>query len=380
MVALYPLYLLIICCLATSLFQTMSQTPRPALWSNSGRKHPKWTTLNKDTANYTASMRLQLLDGKMISGLADFTSGLSLTNLFCPSASVTPAGVLDGLVGSTFDSTTDVVPLKLPPGALGYCSTLVKKEDLAPDALPGPTPLTPEHLKGTKWEASSVPIHFETRPVSFIYSKCVPPLEGNLADDDFVDAFAKNTSDAQAWIEHIRSAVSNNVDINAVLKRVKDAGDEKKYIAANYDEAEWNPTGPCVDHLRLSPEEMKASIARLKADMKITPPAAPVKQPSPSDPSTAPPTKPKQLSGAQVKHNVFHVRGKINWTSPANSPAIEGELLPPRWTDAVISAWEKTSGPERHDTVRRAWKTTLKPRVEDPLESLAEDPAAQLVS
>ena len=358
----------------------MSQTPRPALWSTSGRKHPAWTTLNKDTTTYSASMRLQLLDGKMISGLADFTPGLSLTNLFCPHASVTSTGVLDGLVGSTFDSTTDVVPLKLPPGALKYCSTLVKKDDLAPDALPGPTPLPADHLKGTKWEASSDPIHFETRPVSFVYSKCVPPLEGNLADDDFVDTFGRNTSDAQAWIEHIRSAVANNKDINTVIKRVKEAGDEKKYIAANYDEAEWNPTGPCVDHLRLSPEEMKVSIARLKADMKITPPAAPVKQPSPSDPSTAPPTKPKQLSGAQVKHNIFYVRGKVNWTSPANSPAIDGELLPPRWTDAVTSAWEKTSATERHDTIRRAWKTTLTPRVDDPLDSLAEDPDAQLVS
>ena len=358
----------------------MSAIIRPSLWSASGRKHPQWATLNRDTATYTPQLRLQLLDGKTISGLAKFTPNLSFTNLFCASVSVSSAGVLEGLVGSTFDSTTDVVPLKLPPGALGYCSTLVKKVDLSPDALPGPTPITTDHLKGTKWENSPGAIHFESRPVSFIYSKCVPPQEGTLEDDDFVDAFAKNTPDAQAWIEHVRSAVANNAHIATVLRRIKEAGDEKKYIAVNYVEGHWNPAGPCVEHLNLSPDKMKAAIARLKLDMSITSSAAPVIQPSAANPSPALPSKPKALSGAMVKHNLCYVRGKVNWTSPANSPGIEGELLPPRWTDAVASAMEKSSAPERHDTIRRAWKTTLKPRVEDPLESLAEDPDAQLVS
>ena len=192
-------------------------------------------------------MRLQLLDGKMISGLANFTPSLSLTNLFCPSSPVTSAGVLE-----TFDSTTDVVPLKLPRGALGYCATLVKKEDLAPDALQGPNPLTPDHLKGTKWENSTDNIHFESRPVSYIYSKCVPPQEGTLDDDAFVDNFAKNTTpDAQAWINHVRSAVSNNAHICTVLQQIKDDGDKKKYVSTSYNDDHWNPGGPCVEHMRL---------------------------------------------------------------------------------------------------------------------------------
>ena len=145
--------------------------------------------------------------------------------------------MLEGLVGSTFDSTTDVVPLKLPRGALCYCANLVKKEDLAPGSLLGPTPLTANHLKGTKWE-NSTDMYFESRPVSDIYSKCILPQEGTLDDDAWVDNFPKNTTpDAQAWITHVRSAVSNNAHIRTVLQRVKDKGDEKKYISAAYDDA-----------------------------------------------------------------------------------------------------------------------------------------------
>ena len=80
-----------------------------------------------------------------------------------------------------------------------------------------------------------------------------------------------------------------------------------------------------------------------------------------------------------MKHNIIYVRGNVNWKSPANSPGIEGELLPPRWTAAIESAMEKPTS-ERHDTVRRAWKTTLKPRVEDPLDNLADDPDTDLIS
>ena len=136
-------------------------------------------------------------------------------------------------------------------GALCHCANLVKKQNLAPDALQGPTHLTADHLKGTKWK-NSTDMYFESRPVSDIYSKCIPPQEGTLDDDAWVDDFPKNTTpDTQAWITNIRLAVSNNAHIRTFLQRVKDKGDEKKYISAAYKDAHWNPGGPCVEHMRL---------------------------------------------------------------------------------------------------------------------------------
>ena len=156
---------------------------------------------------------------------------------------------------------------------------MVKKEDLVSDAVGAPTPLTSDHLKGTKWEDTSNTLHIESYPVIYIYLMTVWPQEGTLTDTTWATDFATNiTPDVQPWVTLLESAIQHNDNIRTVLKRIKDASNEKKYISASYKAEDWNPASPCVNLVSLCPDKMKAAIERLKIDMNIGAPAASVAQ------------------------------------------------------------------------------------------------------
>ena len=92
--------------------------------------------------------------------------------------------------GFSADSSTFCCPVKLPPSALGFCSNIVKQEDLNPDFISGPTELPPAMLIGSKWEGMPN-MFFESSSCAWFYPSGAAPQYGALTDGNFGDSFEK---------------------------------------------------------------------------------------------------------------------------------------------------------------------------------------------
>ena len=355
--------------------QTMSAITRSSLWSASRPRPPNAPNLNTEAIKLTPAQRLALLDGRSVSGLATFSPTFEIINLFCASGLYSSDGTtLTAVIGSSFDSTSEVVPLKLDPGVLGLCLNVVAKDKRAQNAVGGPKPLEPDHLIGTKWEGQA-DLFFESCPLAYIYPMSVPPQYGSYLDQDWPSKFPPNTTpDAQAWKEHVEHSMVNSADVSKILAKVKDH--KKEFISAHYDAALWNPTGPCIDALSFSRDEMATALERLKADMKVcTTPAIQLPSQAPSGAtSTAP--KPKELIPGLIKNMAMQVRALVDWTTGD----IPGALLAPHFNNSFDDAMEKSTITERGEHMRLNWKSTLNPRQQDPLATLSQDPDAQHIS
>ena len=104
----------------------MSAITRSSLWSTSRRKPLNAPTLNSKAVKLTPTQRLALLDGRSVLGLATFSPSYNIINLFCASSlHSSDSSTLVAVIGSSFDSTNKVVPIKLGPGILGLCINVV---------------------------------------------------------------------------------------------------------------------------------------------------------------------------------------------------------------------------------------------------------------
>ena len=344
----------------------MSAITRASLWSSSSRKPPNAASYNSETVSYNPTQRLTVLKTREVSGMANFTPGFGLTNMFCVHGLYcSSTGKLLSVAGSSFDSTTAVVPTKQPVGALGYCCNVVHKDARKRDAVGAPTPLTQDHLSGTTWDGKQ-DMYIESRPVSYFYPMCITPQQGTLADSDWVAAFAANTTpDAKDWIEHIVNSFDNSGDIGEILTRI--SGDEKKYISDSYDPEHWNPTGPSVEVLSFPHDEMTDTIARLSEVMIVKPAPAPQAQSQPTPGPSPKTTKKSVLSPAMLHTSALFMRGVIDW----EKGDIPDALLPPAFNKAFEDAMDNTTIADQASEFKTAWRTTLNPRQKDLLDPLA---------
>ena len=77
-----------------------------------------------------------------------------------------------------------------------------------------------------------------------------------------------------------------------------------------------------------------------------------------------------------LKHRYVNVQGMIDW----RTEDIPDALLGPQYTAGFSNAMEKPSAFERAEAFRRMWKNILHPRVQDPLDDMADDIDAPYIS
>ena len=236
-------------------------------WSRSQNGPHNAGTLNKDTLQFAPLARLSALSSRSVSGIAVADSSFRLYNLFCVEGLYTNAGLLQAIIGSSYDSTNDVVPSKLPISALGFCSNIVHRDALTPDAIQTPAAIPVEHLQGTPWEGKS-DMFFESRPLAFAYPMEVVPQNGSLLDPAFLASFSQNTTlDAKVWIYHLAAAVENRARVRLVFSRL--AGMEATYVSPSFEPDHWSTLSPTVDPLEIPDVEMEDVLRRVKASMRI---------------------------------------------------------------------------------------------------------------
>jgi len=123
--------------------------------------------------------------------------------------------------GFSADSSTFCCPVKLPPPALGFCSNIVKQEDLNPDFISGPTELPPAMLIGSKWEGMHN-MFFESSSCAWFYPSGAAPQYGALTDHNFGETFDKITANAKKWTQHVVDSFHDKPSLDKIYQLITD--------------------------------------------------------------------------------------------------------------------------------------------------------------